>query len=154
MSSYYPKDSIVGDRQLEVQRLSIPFSVTASATPSAVVLTSDEPAILFLRSQGVDQITVASGALDSGETATYSVAPNDANGIMNLLVKVNGEVVQKITSMSIAERSTGQAEVCKLGSASGLSSEGKIMLTLDSAVNHSTTSADYSLEVAYIVQED
>lgn len=153
MPSFYPKDSLVDDRQLKVQRLSIPFSVTASATPASVVLSSDEPAILFLRSQGVDQITVASGALESGETATYSVSPNDASGIMNLLVKVNGEEVQKVCSMSICERSTGQVEVCKLGDSDGLSSEGKIMLTLDSAVNHATTNADYSLEVAYIVED-
>jgi hypothetical protein len=44
--------------------------------------------MLFLGSEGVDQITTSSGALATGETATYTVSPDDSDGIMNLFVKI------------------------------------------------------------------
>lgn len=152
MPSFYPKDSLVDDRQLKVQRLVIPFTITASATSANVVLASDEPSILFIRSAGVDQITTASGALASGEVATYTVAPVDATGICNLLVKL-GESVSKVVEAKVWDRTNGLTEPCKLGDADGISSLGKIMLTLDSAVNFSTTNYDGALCVSYIVSE-
>lgn len=150
--SFQAKDEIVRSRQLKVQRLVIPFTVTSSATPASVVLRNDEPAVLFLRSEGVDQITTASGALDSGETATYSVSPNDANGIMNMLVKLN-EVGLKVCRAQVVSRTTGVAQPVFLGDADGLTSAGKLMLTMDSTVNFATTSYDACLEVEYIVAE-
>lgn len=150
--SFQPKSSLVHGRQLKVQRLVIPFTVTAHATPASVVLRNDEPSVLFLRSEGVDQITTASGALDSGETATFSVSPNDANGIMNLLLKLE-ETVAKVCRANVTDRVNGGSQPCKLGDADGISSNGKIMLTLDSSVDHSTTNADYCLEVEYVVAD-
>lgn len=152
--SYESKNSLVQGRQLKVQRLVIPFTVTANATPASVVLRSDEPGILFLRSEGVDQITTASGALASGETATYTNAPVDANGILNLFVKIQPEdSCSKVMQARIVSRITGVDQPVFLGDADGKSSLGNIMLTLDSTVNFATTNFDACLEVEYIVAE-
>lgn len=155
MPSYYPKNSIVENRQLKVQRLTIPFSIVGNGTPASVSITCDDPAILFLRTEGVDQITTASGALSSGETATYTVSPVDATGIFNLLVKISDEVVLKVVEASLWRRDTGTPQVIKLGDADGLTSLGKIMLTGDSdlALNSISNTLDCSLSVAYVVSE-
>lgn len=154
MPSYYSKDPLVEDRQLKVQRLVIPFTITGNASASSVSIVSDEPSIMFLRTAGNDQITIASGALVTGETATYTVSPVDATGIFNVLVKVN-ETVEKVCEASVWRRDTGTPQVVKLGDADGLTSEGKIMLTVDSdlALNSGSNTLDASLCVAYIVSE-
>lgn len=149
--SFESKNDQVMGRQLKTQKLVIPFTITASATPSAVVLRCDEPSIMFIKSEGVDQIT---GALAAGETATYSVAPNDANGICNILIKLQPEeMCAKVLRCSVMERVTGANEVAKLGDADGVSSLGNIMLTVDSAVNFATTNYNACILVEYVVQE-
>lgn len=148
--SFESKNDQVDGRQLKVQRLVIPFDITASATPSAVVLRTDEPSLMFIKSEGVNQITAA---LASGETATYSVAPNDANGICNVFIRINEDVCAKVLRATVMKRSTGVVEVCKLGDADGISSLGNIMLTVDSAVDFSTTNYDGCIEVDYVVAE-
>ncbi len=149
--SFQSKNSLVQGRQLKVQRLVIPFTVTASATPSAVVLASDEPAVLFLKSEGVDQITAA---LAAGETATYSASPDDSDGILNILVKIQPEdSCSKVCRAAFTSRTTGVTQPVKLGDSDGKTSLGNIMLTMDSSVDLSTTSADGCLEVEYIVAE-
>lgn len=149
--SFESKNDQVMGRQLKVQRLVIPFNITASATPSAVVLHSDEPSIMFIKSEGVDQIT---GALASGETATYSDSPSDASGVCNIFIKLQPEeMCFKVLRMGVMKRSTGAVEVCKLGDADGISSAGNIMLTVDSASNFATTSYDGCINVEYVISE-
>lgn len=151
--SFDAKSPLVRDRQLKAQKLVIPFAITGNATPASVVLRSDEPSVLFLRSQGVDQITSAAGALDSGETATYSVAANDANGIFNLLVKVS-EPIKKVLGALVIGRTDGVTQPCKLGDADGVSGNGdKIMLTCDSTIDLSAANMDACLVVYYEVDE-
>lgn len=151
--SYDPKNQQVLNRALKVQKLSIPFAVTGNATPASVVLANDEPALMFLKSEGVDQITAA---LASGETATYLVAPVDATGIMNVLVKIN-ESVLKVVSMTAFSRSSGAPIAAKLGSASGITTGSgggsSIMVTTDSTVNYASANEDACLEIEYIVAE-
>lgn len=147
--SFQSKDSNVRGRQLKVQKLSIPFTITAHATSTSVVLLNDEPSICFLQSEGIDQITAA---LADGETATYTVAADDSDGKLNILLKV-GEVVSKVVSARVASRATGVSQPCYLGDANGISSEGNIMLSVDSTVDHSTTNFDGSLEVEYVIAE-
>lgn len=150
--SYQSKNAQVHGRQLKVQRLVIPFTVTGNATPASVVLRNDEPSVLFLRSQGVDQITEAAGALDSGESVSFTVAANDANGILNMLVKV-GEVVGKVCRANVTDRTSGGSQPCKLGDADGLSPNGKILLTMDSSIDFSAANGDLCLEVEYVIAE-
>lgn len=150
---FQAKDTLVLGRQLKVQKLVIPFAITGNATPASVVLRSDEPGILFLRSEGVDQITSANGAIDSGETATYTVAASDASGIFNLLVKIN-EQIEKVQQARVVSRTTGVSHPCFLGDADGISGNGnKIMLTCDSTVDLSSANLDACLEVEYVVSE-
>lgn len=150
MSTFEAKNSQVFGRQLKVQRLVIPFTVTANATPASVVLRNDEPSVLFIKSEGVDQIT---GALASGETATYTVSPNDVNGIINLYVKIDGDDCLQVCRANVTDRVNGGSQPCKLGDADGISSVGNIMLTMDATVNLATTNFDACLDVEYVVAE-
>jgi hypothetical protein len=101
--SFSAKDELVRGRQLAVQTLSIPFVVTGNATPSAVNITCDEPAVLFLRTQGVDQITAALAANDT--FPTYST-PNDATGVFNMLLIIN-ETLVKVVDAKLVRRTPG-----------------------------------------------
>lgn len=150
MPSFYAKSPGAQDRQLKVQRLVIPFSVASNATPASVVLGNDEPSVMFLKSEGVDYISAEVALL--GDTATFTVAPNDANGIMNVFIVV-GEPVAKVCQANVINRVSGGSQPVKLGDADGLSSLSNIMLTMDSTINFATTSADLCLEVDYIVDD-
>lgn len=150
MSSFYAKSANAQDRQLKVQRLVIPFSVTASATASAVVLSNDEPSVMFMKSEGVDYIAAEVTAL--ADTATYSVAPDDSDGKMNFFIVV-GEAVAKVCQANVIDRANGGSQPCKLGDTDGLSTLGNIMLSLDSTTDFSSTSANFCLEVDYIVDD-
>lgn len=148
--SFESKNSQARGRQLKVQRLVIPFTITHSATPSAVALTCDEPGMMFIKTEGVDQITAAK---ESGETATYSVSPDDSDGILNIFIKLYpDESCTKVIRAQVTSRTTGVVQPVKLGDADGISSLGNIMLTLDSSVDHSTTDVDAALEVEYLAE--
>ena len=148
--SYMSKDSLVQDRQLKVQRLVIPLTIVGSATAASVSLSNDEPSIMFLQSESVNQIE---DALSVGETATYSATADDSDGIMNIFIKVQ-ESVSKVCRAQIINRVTGVAQPVKLGDANGLSSLSNIMLTLDSSDSFATSATfEYCLDVEYIVQE-
>ena len=149
--SFSAKNELILNRQLKVQELVLNFSITGNATPASVAITRDEPAILFVKTEGVDQITAQ---IASGETASYSVSPNDANGIANFLVIVHEETVAKVVHCAIHDRVTGAEHPCKLGDADGLSSLGKVMLTMDSATALNTGNLiDAALVLKYIVQD-
>jgi len=148
--SFYAKNSQAMDRENKVQRLVIPFSVTHSATPASVVLASDEPSLMFLKSEGVDQITAELALL--GDSVTFSVSPNDANGILNILIQV-GESVHKIMRADVTDRVNGGSQPCKLGDADGLTTLSNIALTMDSTIDFATTSANLCLVVEYIVND-
>jgi hypothetical protein len=155
MSQYDPKNELVLGRSLKVQTLAIPFVVVGNATPANVSLTNDEPSILFLRSAGVDQITTASGALATGETATYTTAPADATGVLNALVKIQEPVVKVISAM-IVGRANGLVEPAFLGSATGITvgaaGGSSIMLAIDSATAlNAANTLNATLHVTYQV---
>jgi hypothetical protein len=100
MPQYQAKDNVVLGRQLKVQRLVLPFTVTGgNGTPANVSFVADDPAIAFFKSASVDQIT---GALSTNETLpTYTTT--DASGIFGALVVVN-EVVGKVLNAQIVDR--------------------------------------------------
>jgi hypothetical protein len=150
MSTYNSKDSLVLDRQLKVQRLVIPFKIVGSATSANVVISCDEPSIMFLATEGVDQIT---DALADGETASYTQSPDDSDGKFNIFVKV-GEEVEKICQSRVSNRTTGVQSPSFLGDADGLSSDKNMMISVDSADNIASSSTfEYCLELEYIVQD-
>jgi hypothetical protein len=155
MSNYYAKNPIQMDRQLKVQKLSIPFKIVGSATSANVSITCDEPSLLFFKSQGVDQITAA---VPSGETATYSSSLSDSGGVVQVLVLIQ-EPVNKIVSCHGHDLVNGNLQKFTRGSTSGVTSpasgnnEGTaIMLTLTTsqAINAANT-VDSCLELEYVV---
>lgn len=152
--SYQAKDSLVLARQLKVQKLSIPFFITTNATPASKVLSVDEPALLFLAVEGIDQITPA---LDTGDTAPTLATATDTTGIFSVMVKIN-EVLSKVVSAKITRRNGQEVISLTLPSAptTGIiagTNQNKIVLNADSAVNFATTSYDACLEVEYVVAE-
>lgn len=153
MPSYQAKNSPQMQRQLKVQEMAIPFTITANVTPASVVLACDEPGILYLKSEGVDQIT---GALASGETAPTYVAQNDVNGLFSILVDVN-ETLSKVVSAHIVGRANKEVIACTLtatpstGITAGTGGGKKICLNADSAINLATTDYAACLIIKYAV---
>lgn len=152
MSSYDPRDSQVLERKLEVQRLVIPLAITFNATPASKVLASDEPSLLFLQTQGLTQITTASGALNPGEaTPTFDLTAADSSGHINMLVRVN-EPVAKIVQAMLVDRATGVVYACYMNTtAAPLDASGKsLLLNASTGVSLATTSLNACLTVDYI----
>lgn len=151
--SYSPKASAVAQRALKVQRLVIPLTVSANATPASKVVANDEPAVLFINAQGVTQITAAKGALDSGEaTPTFDLALADATGDLNMLVKIS-EPVSKVLSARVVDRATGASYACYTNtSAAPLSANGdKMLLNCHTNISLATTALNACLVVEYVV---
>lgn len=73
---YQPKDTEVYTRQLKVQRLVIPFVITANATPSSKTLTNDDPQILSLQTQGISQIPNPNAPSSPAGTVALASAAN------------------------------------------------------------------------------
>jgi hypothetical protein len=148
--SYTAKQELVRNRQLKVQQLAIPLSITGNATPASVVPTSDERGIVFLRTEGVNQITPAL----NGDTAPTLVAQNDANGLFSVMIVI-GEQIQKVLSAELVSRSAhSTADSAKLANTNGITALGdKIVLDCDTAVNLSSASLDACLIVRYIAAE-
>lgn len=149
--SYDAKNELVRARQLKVQKLSLPFRIVGNATPASVAITKDDPSLLFVKTQGVDQITAA---LDTADGSPSLTAANDANGIFNLMVKV-GESLGKIVKAQVTSRTDGVSHPCFIDDTDGISAAGdKILLTCDSTVAlNAANTLDACLEVQYVVSE-
>jgi hypothetical protein len=163
-SGYYPKSSQVMQRSIEVARLVIPFSITHNATPASKILATDESSILFLQSQGITQISVASGALDQGESVPpFDLSALDSSGAFNLLVNVapgevpgsNGDKPVKIMQARISDRNTGASYPCYHNVTNpDIDVNGtKMLLNCASGVNLATTDLNGCLEIEYTVHE-
>lgn len=156
--SYDAKNELVRGRQLKVQEVAIPFLITANATPASKVITRDEPALLFLNVEGINQCTVAAGAFDSSaEAAAVTFAtPTDSTGVFGCLVRIN-EPVQKVVSARIVSRAGASdivAATFPTGATSGITSLGdKIVLNLDCGRDFSAANGDYALEIKYVTAE-
>jgi len=153
-NAYQAKSELVLGAQLRVQSLKLPFSITGNATPASVVITRDDPSVLFVKTEGVNQIT---GALDSGDTAPTLASAVDANGVFNVMVKV-GEKIKKVVSAKLVRMDSAEIIACTLPSApsSGIVAGGsldKIVLNVDSGADLSSASPKYCLEVDYVVDE-
>lgn len=153
MSSYYASSSQAMGRQLKTQRLVIPFQIVGHATPASKTRAVDEPSVLFLKLEGIDDVT---GALASGETITFTDAASDASGIFNCLVKT-GRSVDKVCRATVYRRSTTKTEAddvytVSLGDADGLTSAANIALTVTGTALTSGTH-NLCLEVEYVEAE-
>lgn len=152
--SYFPKDSAVAQKQLRVQELCLNFAVTANATPASVVVSVDDPSLLFLKTEGTNRITLAAGAVDSAAelSAITFASATDATGIFNALVRIN-EPLAKVVCAQLVSRTTTESLAGTLTSApaTGITSAGdKIVLNFDSAGNFATTNYDGCIIVRYL----
>jgi hypothetical protein len=154
--SFQAKNELVLNRQLKVQHLAVPFKVVGSATSTSVVLSCDEGGFVFMRSAGVDQIT---GALDSGENATYTTALSDSGGILQVLVKLRQDYPTKVCRANAKNRITGADYPGYLGSSTGISLDSNgnpytsLMLVFTLAAFNTSTTIDACLEVDYVCNE-
>lgn len=146
---FQAKDRNTRERQLKVIELEIPFSIVGSATAANVVPTCDEPALVFLATEGVDQITAA---LDSGEAAPTFASPSDSAGTFNIMVKVGESISKVIGAMIIPRTSTGSVKPAYLANTTGIDANGnKICLNCTSAVAVNTTNTlNAILKVSYV----
>lgn len=123
------KDSQAFGRQLEVIELAIPLVIVGNATAASVLPTNDEPSLLFVKTDAVDQITPA---LDAGESLPTFPATSDASGITDIMLKVK-EPVKKVISATFVPRTSSVTAVkpAVLAGTAGLDSAGdKICLSL------------------------
>lgn len=156
-SAYYPKDDLVDRRSLKVQKLTIPFYITHNAVPASKVVASDEPALLFLGVQGINNLTVASGAFDTSaeQSAITFASATDTTGVFSLLLRVNEQII-KVMYVRVSQRSASEvvSGTAPTGASAWISSLGnKIVANIDSSVNLATTDGDYVLEVEYIAAQ-
>lgn len=154
--AFQAKDPGVRGRQLKVQELAIPFSITANATPASKTVVSDEPSIMFLNVEGITGISTATGALASGETAPSLATATDSTGVINLCVKVT-ETMSKVVSAVVFSRSVaaGLSKPCNiLAFATGTNAGQSVFLDCTTGVNLSSTSLSGVLIVKYIVDEN
>lgn len=154
--SFQAKNESVLGAQLKVQTLKLPFVITGNATPASVVVGRDDPSILFIKTEGVDQITAA---LDTDDTAPTYEAATDSTGVFNILVKFYGEPIKKVVSAKITRiGSAAEVYACTLPSApsDGVVAGGsldKIALNADSASAFTSGSHICCLELDYVVNE-
>lgn len=156
--SYQAKNELVRGRQLKVQEVSIPFKITANATPASKTVERDEPALLFLNVEGISGITLAAGAVDSSaelSAITFATA-TDSTGVFNALVRI-GEQLRKVCSARIVSRN-GTSDIVAAtfptGATSGISSVGdKVVLNFDAGRSFASVDGDYCLEIKYVVAE-
>jgi len=155
--SYQADNEQILGIQLKVQSLRLPFSISGNASSASVAVGRDDPSIIFIKTQGVDQIAAA---LDAGDTAPTYAAANDAAGMFSILVKLYGEQIRKVVSAKIVCMDAGAPEIfaCSLPSApsSGIVQGGaldKMAFNADSSASFTSGSHNYSLEVSYVVNE-
>jgi hypothetical protein len=153
--SFQAKDSGVLSRQNKVQRLVIPFTIASNATPASKVIACDEPALVFIKTEGLNQITIAAGALETGETLPTLAAATDSTGVINVLVKINEPLVKV---MSVKIHSRGATQTAKPGEVlaftTGSTNSGQsVVANITTAVNLASASIDAVLEVEYITAE-
>lgn len=153
--SFQAKDSIVLNRQLKVQRVVIPFTITGNATPASKVLANDEPSKLFFKTEGLNQITIANGAIETGETLPSLASATDATGVINALIKIN-EPLAKVMLVRVVGRSSTQlsrqGEI--LAFTTGSTNSGQsIVCNITTGVNLASANIDAAIEVEYVVSE-
>jgi hypothetical protein len=146
--SFQAKKAAVLNRQLKVQKIAIPFAITASATPASKVVVVDEPGILFLQLEGIDNITEAKGAIADDTTLPTMSAESDSSGIFYAAFNL-GEDVSKVVSCKLVSRTSAQIVACEiLASADG----GLVpVVKVDSTTDLSAANLDAVLELEYIV---
>lgn len=155
MASRDAKNELVRDKLLKVQTLRLPFTITGASSTQNVVVTQEDPSLLFIRTQGQDRITVAAGALVTGQSAPSYASAVDSAGQFGIMVRVY-ETVTEVLGAKIVHRSAGGSVLgCGLANTTGIGpNSDQICLNADVAEDFSTSAVlDAYLEVSYINAE-
>lgn len=154
--AYESKNSQARGRQLKVQSLALSFSVLGHATPASKTITRDDPSLLALKVEGINQFT---NALDADDTTPTMATAVDSTGVFNVLISV-GEEIEKVVSALLIKRN-GQ-EVISLSLPASAPADGivaggardKIALNVDSGIDISAANLlDACILVQYIAAQ-
>ncbi|MFI5241260.1 MAG: hypothetical protein ACHQUA_02380 [Microgenomates group bacterium] len=150
----FEQNSVVEDHKLKSRKLVFEIKVTSNATPASKKHSSDLPGICILSTEG---LTAALVAIEAVSGLTNYTAPNDVNGIMDVMLK-GSELgsIKKVQSIRVSEKvSAGFSAptVQALGTAQGLTAGGNIAFEIDSATDFSAADATFVCEVDYLLSE-
>lgn len=148
------KNSTLNDHMLKTRQLTFEVAVVYHATPASKLVSSDLPGVACVATEGlltpVTDVEAISGL-------TNYTAPNDANGILAVMLKGSAlGSVKKVQEIRVVEKSsTGVSTVTvqALGTSQGLTSGGNIAFEIDSGTNLSSASAKFTCEVIYLLSE-
>lgn len=138
MGMFYPKNENVRRRTDQVTRLNLGFKIVGSATAANVAITIDDPTMLYLKTEGVDQITAALASTETGPT--YASA-TDSTGVTNALVDI-GEPLSKVVAAYLVSRTAN------LVSYANVTATPATGLVVNSAATSSKICLDLKLGVA------
>lgn len=152
MANRDAKNEIVRDQLLKVQSLRLPFSIVGASSTQNVVVSQDNPSLLFIRTQGTDRITVSDGALVTGQSAPSYTAPNDSAGLFDVLVRVYEDVSKVLGAHMVQTNAAGATvKVCNLANTNAIGPNGdQICLNCTSGVNLTSATLSGYIVVDYI----
>ncbi len=157
MATFDAKQDLVRGRAQKVQKLSIPLTITANATPASKVVHTDEPSILFVNVEGIVGISTGTGALATGEVPPSLQSATDSTGVINVCVLI-GETMVKVMHLELISRDVSAAggylkagEILALSTGTGGGQS--IFANITTGVNLASTGIDACLVVEYIVEQ-
>lgn len=136
MSNEFNNSATLYSHRLKQQRLVAEVSISADATPADKEHGSDIPGALVLRSEG--KISEADAIDDLSAIVTTA---DDGTGVFAVLLDVNASKLYKVS----VTPDVGTVAV----TASGLTSDGRIYLDLDSNQDFSSQGVSFLLEIEY-----
>lgn len=148
------QNNVLNDLQLKARRLVFEIKVTSHTTAASKKHSSDLPGVCVLSSEGLTATLVAVEAVSG---MTNYTAPNDVNGIIDVMLK-GSELgsIKKVQSIKVSEKVAAgltSPTVQVLGDANGLTAGGNIAFEVDTATNLSTTDATFVCEIEYLVSK-
>jgi hypothetical protein len=145
--AHYNKNAGVEDYRIKSERLCIPFSIVANATPASKTSSNDLPGAMVLAMEG---LTASAAAIDSGTNFT---TPVDSTGIFGILV-YNLGTVAKLHKAEVVGLSSGSVAVSAKGaSTSGVTASGNVAVSVDWSGDLSSTNLSGVLCIDYIISE-
>lgn len=146
--SHFQKNASVEDYRVKSERLCIPFSVVANATPASKTQANALPAALILALEGE---TAAAAAIDSG---TNFATPTDSTGVFGILAYNLGQV-GTLLAYHVENLPSGTIVLTPAGaSSSGVTASGNIAISADWSGSLATTNLSAVLCIDYICLKD
>lgn len=158
---YEAKDSLVRGAQLRTQELVLPYTYVGNATPASVVVTVQDPSILFIETESTSAVGTSdiSALITSGETYTPADVSDDSDGEYNMLVRIK-EKVKKVLSVECRNRQTGAVIPAKFTTAPSNSiisfetadADDCMCFTIDHGADLTAATVDAVLVIKYQVE--